>query len=258
MNRKTTLLTLILAIVGFASFSQNIVYAEDIMNDIKAGKDISISNATIEGVLDFTNMEEKLKTLPRKKRRKENNSIMNSIRSKISFTNCTFNFDVLAYIPDHDKSGYTFIANFYEPVLFKNCTFERRAMFKHSDFVKESSFENTQFLGGTTFKHANFKDKSNFAKTNFEDGVTFKHVQFRKTISFEGASFDEDVTFKHAKFYNGLSFKNVRFKGALDIKHTDIRGDFEMAGMKISSDIDSKHTVINGKSFASYLLDNRR
>lgn len=257
MNTKITLFTLFLIGISLTSFSQKIVYAKDIMKDIKAGKDISISNATIEGVLDFTDMEEKLKELPRRKPRKAKNSITNDIESKIAFTNCTFNFDVLAYIPDHDKSGYTFIANFDEQVTFKNCIFQRRALFKHSDFDKISSFEGTQFLGGTTFKHANFKDDANFTKTTFDNDVTFKHTHFKDSISFEDATFEEDVSFKHTKFSAGLSFKNVRFEGFLDIKHMDVKGKFDMTGMKILSDLDSKHTTINGKSFATYLLNNK-
>lgn len=257
MKIKTTLFTLFFTLIGFAGFAQKTVYAEDIMKDLKAGKNVTIANATIEGVLDFTDMKAKLKELPRKKSRKGNNSIKNYIQSKISFANCTFNRDVLAYIPDHDESGYTFIANFDEQVSFKNCIFQRRALFKHSDFEKKSSFENTQFMGGTTFKHANFKDISNFAKTNFDYDVTFKHVQFRDSTSFEGSSFEENATFKHARFFDGLSFKNVRFKGSLDIKHTNIKGIFDMSGMKVLNDIDSKHTNINGQSFATYLLDNK-
>jgi len=257
MNSKTTLFTLIFILASIGGFSQKIVYAEDIMKDLRAGKDISISNATIEGVLDLTDKEEKLKELPRRKPKKSNKTIKNQIQSRISFINCTFNSHVLAYFPDQDESGYTFIANFDEQVIFKNCVFERKALFKHSDFAKESSFENTQFMGVTTFKHAHFKDVSSFVKTNFDDNITFKHVKFKNSISFEGSSFEEDVTFKHAKFYEGLSFKDVRFKGYLDVKHTDIKGVFIMKGMKVLDDIDSKHMSINGKSFSNYLLQNK-
>ena len=50
---------------------------------------------------------------------------------KISFKNCTFKDDVLAYIPDSDDSGYTFTASFEDEAIFINCTFERKAMFKY-------------------------------------------------------------------------------------------------------------------------------
>ncbi|MEM6380433.1 MAG: pentapeptide repeat-containing protein, partial [Bacteroidota bacterium] len=158
MNIKITLFTFVLMCASLVGFAQNTVSAEEIMRDIKAGKDVELSNVTIEGRLDFTFMEEQLASLPRKRAsRKKNNSIYKHIQSKISFTNCEFQYDVLAYIPDHDESGYTFIAHFEDVVTFKNCVFKKRAMFKHSNFHEDSSFEHTEFLGETTFKHANFK-----------------------------------------------------------------------------------------------------
>jgi hypothetical protein len=258
MNRKITLLTFILTLISLTGFSQKTVYAEDIMNDIKAGKDISISNATIKGILDFTYMDEQLENQPRKRAsRKRNNTIKYKVASKVSFTNCTFRNHVLAYIPDGDNTGYTFIADFEDDVVFKDCMFERKAMFKHSIFVGSTSFEGSTFDAGTTFKHAAFNEEANFKNTVFESNTTFKHAIFKEMVQFNESIFHENVTLKHTTFRNGVSFQNVQFKGSLDMKHTMIKGKFNMTGMKVSDDIDSKHTVINGKSFTTYLLNNK-
>jgi len=52
MKNKIILLTLVFTLISFIGFSQKTVYAEDILKDIKAGKSVSIYNATILGVLD--------------------------------------------------------------------------------------------------------------------------------------------------------------------------------------------------------------
>ena len=97
------------------------------MRDIKKGKNITYKNATIVGVLDFTFMDEQLDKLPKKRRswwgnNNSNNKIEKQIDQKISFENCTFEDNVFAYIHE-ENSGYTFIANFEDDVIFKNCIF---------------------------------------------------------------------------------------------------------------------------------------
>ena len=160
--KKVTLLTLVFTLMSVVSFSQKTIQAEEIISDIKAGNDVTISNATIEGVLDFTDMEEKLLELPKRKRRwwKNNNGsnqVENIITVNITFNNVTFKDDVLAYIPDSEDSGYTFTADFEKKAIFANCVFERKAMFKYSEFEDDSSFENADFQDDTTFKYAKFR-----------------------------------------------------------------------------------------------------
>ena len=97
------------------SVAQQTIDASDILQDIKDGKAVNISNATIRGVLDLTYMNDALPKLPKRKKKWWNNGGSNEIEklieSKISFVNCKFIDDVLAYIP-HEDSGYTFTADF--------------------------------------------------------------------------------------------------------------------------------------------------
>lgn len=237
MKNRITLLTVAFLCVTSFVFAQKTVYAKDIIKDIKAGKSVTISNATIEGDLDFTYMDDKLQDLPKRKKRWWNNggsnTIKNVINTKVSFTNVVFKDHVLAYIPDSDNSGYTFIASFKDDAIFKNCTFERKAMFKYSRFEGKSSFEGSKFDDDTTFKYAKFDD----------------------FVSFADTSFDESATFKYAKFRDGVSFRMAKFEEDLNIKYTEVRGDFIIQGMKVAYDIDSKYTKINGASFNKYLIE---
>lgn len=259
MKNKLTLVTLVFTLISFVGFSQKTVNASSIIKSIKAGKNVSISNATIVGDLDFTFMEEKLKDLPKRKKKwkyNKDNKVKNSIKVGISFKNCTFKDNVLAYIPDHEDSGYTFTASFEKKVLFTDCVFEEKAMFKYSDFDEDSSFANTEFQDDSTFKYAKFKESANFQNTQFDNEATFKYAVFSTFISFSDATFKESATFKYTKFKNGVSFKSVKFEEDLNIKYTQVKGKFDISGMKVTYNIDSKYTKINGKGFSKYLLDN--
>ncbi|MEP5612064.1 MAG: pentapeptide repeat-containing protein [Cyclobacteriaceae bacterium] len=219
-----------------AAIAQTTVSASKIMDEIKDGRDISYENATITGDLDFTYMDWKIDDLPRRSKwwNSSSNEVDESIEVSISFINCTFEDDVLAYIHD-DPTGYTFTADFERDVTFKNCEFSRKAMFKYSDFDDDVSFEGSKFRRESTFKYAEFDDFANFA----------------------GATFNDDAIFKYSDFDRGVSFENTVFEESLNIKYLDVRGDFNIRDMRVDDDIDSKYTTINGRSFTSYLLKNR-
>ncbi len=239
--------------------SQNKVSASDLLKEIKAGKDITVSNAIIDGVLDLTYMNDALPNLPKRKSRWWNkggsNTIEKQITGRISFVDCTFNDDVLAYIPDED-SGYTFVANFESDVIIKDCTFKRKAMFKYSDFSKNTDFSGTKFLEDSTFKYAKFMKNISFENVHFEEPATFKYAEFKQFVSFSNSIFKETATYKYTEFKNGVSFNNVKFEEDLNIKYTKVNGDFDIKNMKVNYEIDSKYTQINGKSFSKYTLNN--
>ena len=114
---KFKIVTIAFLFLSMTFFAQKTVEASDIMKDIKAGKSISYQNAKIVGTLDFTFMDDASAKLPKKKKSfwwgngSSTNDVKNKIDVDISFVNCTFKDDVLAYIPNED-SGYTFTADF--------------------------------------------------------------------------------------------------------------------------------------------------
>lgn len=262
MKNKITFLLLSLFLISSISYAQKTIEASDIMKDIKNGKSISYKNATIVGTLDFTYMDEALEKLPTKKKNRwwntggSDNMIKKLIDVNISFINCTFKDDVLAYIP-HEDSGYTFTASFENIATFKDCTFERKAMFKYSRFEKDSDFQNSIFEDDNTFKYAKFDKKASFANTTYKEPATFKYAKFKNNVSFSNSVFEETATFKYAKFNNGVSFRNTKFKEDLIIKYTEVSGEFDITGMSVAYEIDSKYTKINGKGFNKYLLDKK-
>lgn len=234
--------------------AQTKINASDIMKDIKSGKDITYKNVTIVGELDFTFMDEQLIKLPKKRKfswwnNNSDNKIKKEIRNKVSFVNCTFEDDVFAYQHD-EKSGYTFIANFVDVVIFKNCEFKEMALFKYSHFSAKSDFSDSKFNGDSSFKEADFKKDISFSNTTFEQKSTFKYTSFRRKASFSNAVFKESAIFKYTSFREGVSFNKTRFEEDLDIKYMKVSGDFDISGMHVEYNIDSKYTKINGERFS--------
>lgn len=233
--------------------AQTTINASDIMKDIKSGKDITYKNVTIVGELDFTFMHEQLVKLPKRRKNSwwntnSDNKIKKEIDTKVSFVNCTFQDNVFAYQHD-EKSGYTFIANFEDTAIFKNCEFKEMALFKYSLFRTNADFSDTKFQGDSSFKYADFKKDINFSNTTFGKESTFKYTFFNRKVSFSNAVFKESAIFKYTNFRDGVSFNKARFEEDLDIKYMKVNGDFDVAGMHVEYDVDSKYTKINGKRF---------
>lgn len=255
---KNIIIALALVLSG-TTFAQKTINATDILSDVKKGKAINISNATIKGILDLTYMNEALPNLPKRSKWWNNggsNAVEKQITNTVSFVNCTFEDDVLAYIP-HEDSGYTFIANFENDAIFKDCIFERKAMFKYSEFEGDAIFTGTKFLDDNTFKYAKFERNSSFENTKFDEPATFKYAEFRRFTSFANSIFKESATFKYSKFKDGVSLNNVKFEDDLNIKYTKVNGEFDIKNMEVAYEIDSKYTSINGKSFTKYALKSR-
>ncbi|MBT8273736.1 MAG: pentapeptide repeat-containing protein [Bacteroidia bacterium] len=234
-KRTSPFILLIAFLLSSTGFAQQTVKASDIMQDIKSGKSISYENVTITGTLDMTFMDEKLNTLPKKRKwyKMGSNSIEEQIENNISFENCVFEDHVYAYFHDED-SGYTFVANFENDVRFSDCTFKGEALFKYSDFESNADFSGSKFDQRTTFKYAEFDTMVSFANTGFK----------------------EDAIFKYTEFNEGVSFNNAVFEDDLDIKYMEVKGEFDISNMKVADDIDAKYTSINGKSFSKHLLKN--
>jgi hypothetical protein len=263
MKHKITFVIFSLFLISTISFAQKTIEAENILNDIKNGKSISYENATIVGSLDFTYMKEALKKLPSKNKKSwwgnngnSDNKIEKLIDVKISFVNCTFKEDVLAYIP-HEESGYTFTASFEDVAVFKACMFEAKAMFKYSNFDRNTDFSGSTFKEDNTFKYARFNKNIDFSNTTFDKTATFKYAKFRKNVNFSNSLFKDTAIFKYTSFNDGVSFKNTNFEEDLNIKYMNVSGNFDISNMKVEYDIDSKYTKINGSSFSNYLLDHK-
>lgn len=227
------LVTCLFVLFALTVSAQNRIKASDIIKQINDGKAVQYNNVEIEGDLDLTDIASR-------DRKRTGNAFDHSetyesyVASSLSFTNCTFLGDVLAYY-NIDRRDETYIAHFEKDVIFKNCVFQRASEFKYSEFNGTAQFDGTTFNNVANFKYAEFSGGPNFSKVKFDDGADFKYTDFPRGTSFEKATFRGHANFKYSKFKTPLNVTGVDFRG----------------------DEDFKYTRVDGRSFTSYLLSER-
>jgi hypothetical protein len=272
----------ILLLLPTWSFAKSQVKASTIIDQINAGKAVQYKNAQIVGNLDFTSIkdvtvDEKSKT-NRFFSKGSTLVYLYHVRSPLSFIDCVFTGDVLAYIHDDDENE-THNAIFYDDVDFQGCNFQGKSAFKYVKFKTKANFKNTQYNDEALFKYAKFstdisfsdsrfKDEANFKYTKFLADVSFSNSHFSKEANFKYTKFPEDVNFdkvtfqrlanfKYAKFPEGVSFKDAQFMGDADFKYTKFSTPVNFDGVVFEDDVNFKYTKIDGKSFTKYLVEKK-
>ena len=233
MKRISVLLSMMA--ICLVSYSQNRVKASEIIKQINSSKNVSYSNVEIEGELDLTDLDNReVKRSSSNWFGSDNDVFESHVEVSLSFVNCTFLDNVLAYY-HVDYKNDTYIAQFESDVIFKNCVFKRASEFKYSEFPEKVDFSGSTFNRDANFKYAEFSEGPNFAGAKFEDEANFKYAEFPRNTSFEKASFYGLANFKYSKFRTPLNMDNVAFRGSEDFKYTKV----------------------DGRNFTSYLLDKR-
>ncbi|MCC9136864.1 pentapeptide repeat-containing protein [Pontibacter silvestris] len=251
MMRKVQVL-FVLLLLPLLSWAKTSVNASEIINKINRGQAVSYSNAEIVGDLDLT----KLKNM-KQKSSKGSKEYISTVTSMVTFMNCTFKGDVLAYYnPDNagnvsswfsSSSNETYNTNFEEDVRFENCVFEKKSAFKYSKFNGNVSFAGSRFSEEALFKYSDFSESVNFSNVMFSDDANFKYVDFPVMADFGGATFEDEANFKYAKFKEGVSFRRTAFEGLANFKYTKISDAFEIRGASFKGGDDFKYTQVNNK-----------
>ncbi len=259
MKATKIFIVLMLAVPVF-SLAQTRVQAEDIIDLINAGQDVSYKNATIIGDLDFRTLDAVTADKPLRKLKLgwlSSQSYSSHVRSSLSFIDCTFKGDVLAYI-HLERKNETYNAVFYEDVNFEGCEFEKASAFKYAKFMKKANFENTTYEKEALFKYVKFSTDVSFQDSNFKSDANFKYTKFPETVDFKQTIFSEYANFKYAKFPEGVSFEDAEFQGNADFKYTKFSEPLNLDGVEFERDANFKYTKIDGRSFTTYLIKNRR
>ncbi len=278
---KTTKVLIIatLLLVPAWSFAKSQVKASTIINQINAGKAVQYKNAEIAGNLDFTSIKDVTvdeKSMADRFLHKGSPLVyLYHVRSSVSFTNCVFTGDVLAYVHDDDDND-THNAIFYKDVDFQGCNFQGKsafkyvkfktktnfkntqysdeALFKYTKFSTDASFSNSRFKKAANFKYTKFSTDISFSNSHFSKEANFKYTEFPESVNFDKATFQRLANFKYAKFPEGVNFKDVQFKGNADFKYTKFSEPLNFDGAAFDNDVNLKYTKIDGKSFTTYLL----
>ena len=248
-------------LVPSLSFAQSQVKASQIIDQINAGKAVQYKGVVIVGDLDFTSIKDVTvdKESERNWRRHRGSTLMYwcHVRIPVSFVNCVFKDDVLAYIHDDDENE-TYNAIFYEDVDFEGCEFQDKSAFKYVQFRKNADFKNTTYHDEALFKYTRFSTDVSFSSSHFYRDANFKYTKFPEFVSFDKATFQRLANFKYTKFPEGVTYENAQFEGDANFKYTKFSDPVNFDGAVFDGDADFKYTKMGSRSFVTYLLKRKR
>ncbi|MFD2248513.1 pentapeptide repeat-containing protein [Pontibacter ruber] len=251
MKRQVQLL-FVLLILPLLSMAQTKVNASEIIAKINRGEAVSYKNAEIEGDLDLTKLQNrKLK----KEVEDKNNSkeYISTVTAPLSFVNCTFRGDVLAYYNPSEGvnmvKGMNEVYNtdFEKEVRFQNCTFEKKSAFKYSAFKQGANFAASRFSEEALFKYSKFSKAVDFSDATFRNDANFKYVDFPVMANFSGATFYDEANFKYAEFPEGVTFQKATFNDLANFKYAKLSNPVNMKGASFNGSDDFKYTKVNNK-----------
>lgn len=250
---KKSLLFFCLLCVPFLIQAQTRVNASEIIAKINRGEAVSYKNVEIVGDLDMTQLQN-TKVEKEPDNRYSTREFISTVTAPLTFVNCTFKGDVLAYFnPDGQDAGLfnrkneLYNTNFEKAVRFENCVFEGASAFKYSKFKEDVSFAGSRFQQEALFKYSKFSRSADFKNTKFSDEANFKYVTFPQTASFESASFRREANFKYAKFNKDADFRQANFRGLANFKYAKISDRMNLEDAVFDGGDDFKYTQVNNR-----------
>jgi hypothetical protein len=253
MMRKVQLL-LALCMLPLFSWAQNKVSASEVLKKINNGEAVYYKDAVIIGDLDLTKLETMKLKESSKNDKNSTKEYISIVKAPLTFINCTFRGDVLAYYNPHEigismnNNSEVYNTNFEKEVRFEGCIFDKASAFKYSTFKNEASFINSSFSKEALFKYSKFEESVNFSSATFKEEANFKYVKFPVKVSFSGGTFEKEANFKYAQFKEGVSFYKAQFNGLANFKYAEIHNSFNAKGASFKGSEDFKYTKLNNKS----------
>lgn len=174
------------------------VKAQTIIDQIKEGKHIRISNAVIVGDLNFTAQlsPEQVERVGR---------LRIDLPVSLAFANCTFEGNVIAYRGDRIEDEL--IVAFNKNVIFQQVTFNGKVMMR-----------NAHFEGSANFSDCTFNEEAAFQGISFHYPYTLLAGNtFNKSVGFQNCWFAGDLNLLKSKFYEKASFQNSTFNGRVQL-----------------------------------------
>ncbi|RNI29637.1 hypothetical protein EFA69_08750 [Rufibacter immobilis] len=266
MKNRSMLFLLLWLLLPALVWAQTNVPAAEVIAKINRGEAVSYQNVTITGDLDLTQLANKtLQPAKGGQGNWESKEYVSTVTAPVSFINCTFKGNVLAYFNPNYEDGKPKISlkselnevyntNFEKDVRFEECVFERRSDFKYSQFRGIASFAGSTFQEEALFKYSKFSNGIDFSKARFREEANFKYVKFPSAVQFKGASFEREANFKYAAFPEGADFQKATFLGLANLKYARLADPVQWKGAVFKGGQDLKYASMNNSSFSNYAL----
>jgi hypothetical protein len=170
MKKAILILTAIL-ISTFGVFAQTkTISADEIVNQINAGKAISVESVIVVGDFDLTNLTNQENDAVYPENGKTAKVYTGKVTEKITFKNVIFAGNLNFFRKESDeKEIREYRVQFENSVTFENCTFE-----------KDVNFELTNFNEGVSFANSVFKNQPLFVRVGLEKFANLKSVIFEQ------------------------------------------------------------------------------
>lgn len=190
----------------------NTMQAKEVLKLIAQGKAVAVSNTTIKGKLDFTQLEANNVSSHQK---------LVQVPVTIAFMNCNFEEAIIGYAQDKEK---TIQLQFLSTVTFENCQFKEEVLLRNVLFaaglqvekciVSQSfSAEGSVFSGkSTTFSESQFNGEVKLQNTRFEGDANFFKTIFQGNASWQGAYFKAETQWGSVQMNKYADFSLTRFK----------------------------------------------
>lgn len=251
---KKSLLFLLCLVVPVLTWAQSRVNASDIIAKINRGEAVVYKDAVITGDLDLTKLDN-MKLERESDNRFSTREYISTVKVPVTFVNCTFKGDVLAYVNPggqdvklfSSKSNEVYNTNFTKAVRFEDCTFEGVSAFKYSRFKDNVSFAGSTFQEEALFKYSKFSGDVDFSKARFKRDGNFKYANFPAAANFSRTLFQRDADFKYAKFEQQADFGQATFKGLANFKYTKVNRHFNLSRAVFDGSEDFKYTQVNSR-----------
>jgi uncharacterized protein YjbI with pentapeptide repeats len=252
--KKAQLLFLLL-VLPLVTWAQSSINASDIIAKINRGEAVSYKNATIVGDLDLTQLQN-MKVVNKPDNRYSTTEYLSTVTVPLTFENCTFRGDVLAYFnPDMEgvkvlgknKKNEVYNTNFEKAVRFENCEFEGASAFKYSRFKENASFAGSGFKNEANFKYSKFSGDADFSDTRYGKEANFKYTDLPRLASFKGAIFNREANFKYTKFGREADFRQANFRGLANFKYTKVSDRMNLEKATFEGGDDFKYTQVNNR-----------
>jgi hypothetical protein len=198
----------------------NPITAEEIVDAIKAGKDVEIINAVITGpfILKSINVEGEV-TIQRTKIRDPIDWSYAAFKRVLNLENSIFETDVTFTTVTVEKD-----------IFLDNATFWGEAKFSDITVMGVFYSRSTTFRKDVIFTDGRFKKRIDFSKSTFEGEADFVSARIGSTAGFTGAEFKQLASFNGAKIEGAAFFKRATFEGEADFVSARIGCTAEFTG----------------------------
>ena len=211
---KLTLFVLVTILTTTCASSRINSDSKSLEKLLNSGKDVFVENATFGETIDFTSM------VP-------SNPVSDGMRqvritSSVTFKNCTFEGDVLAFVEDGE--GNRTYTTFQSNISFVNCTFKGKAHFRACSVGGRTLFTGSYFETEANFEECSFAQNAYFNRCIFHEELRFQNAFFMQRITFMDAEFDDNASFQGVTFNATAQFSNTKYAGYADFSMVSWNG----------------------------------